>query len=409
LKSVTLIGSSSGRNAGDAALMSSIMAAVDRACGVPLRYEIPTIRPRYVRENYPNRPLPIPTLPWNLSIKMLGLPTLRSILRTDLTLIFDAILFDRALYNPLFNFLSTLYLLLPLARRRGKRMAFYNVGAGPITTAAGRRMLCRVADLMDFIAVRDEDSRGILREAGTRNPRVGVAADAAVNAEACDDETARAILRRAGLDPSAEIVALNVNTYLGSWSGSAGGSASRRAFVQTYVRAMNRALEGINAQVAVVATQHADVPLSRDVAAGLSASRPVGLVTNVDCNHAAIKGVLARVSMLFAMRLHSLILASSSLTPVAGLAYQPKLRHYFDVLGMPDLCMGFDAFSEDALARHVRRAWDGRAAQRERLRLVMPHLKEKALRTADLVGCLHRNEDVDAAFSRIFPPDERQK
>ncbi|GAI06544.1 unnamed protein product, partial [marine sediment metagenome] len=59
---------------------------------------------------------------------MLGLPTFLSVARTDMTIIFDAILFDRALYNPLFNFLSTLYFLIPFAKRKGKKIVYYNVG-----------------------------------------------------------------------------------------------------------------------------------------------------------------------------------------------------------------------------------------------------------------------------------------
>ena len=195
LTSATLLGSSSGRNAGDAALISGIMDAVDRAIGAPLRYEIPTIRPGYIRDNYPNQTVPISMMPWSGSLKMLGIPTLRSILRTDITLMFDAILFDRALFNPLFNFMSSLHLMLPYARRKGKRMACYNVGTGPVTTPTGRRMLRELAELMDFITVRDQDSYDILRDIGVQNPRIRVTADAALNAPASDRAHAERLLK----------------------------------------------------------------------------------------------------------------------------------------------------------------------------------------------------------------------
>ena len=88
--SATLLGSSSGRNTGDAALISSIMQAVNASCESNLLYEIPTIRPSYIRNNYREKVKPVGMLPWNFSIKMLGIPTYRSIMRTDLTLIFDS-------------------------------------------------------------------------------------------------------------------------------------------------------------------------------------------------------------------------------------------------------------------------------------------------------------------------------
>ena len=140
------------------------MDTVDEACGERLLYEIPTLNTDFVNRSYANRVQPVGMMPWNLSVKMLGVPTYRSVMRTDLTLLFDAILFDRSLYNPLFNFLSTLRLLLPRARKRGKLMACFNVGAGPVDSQAGREMLRHVAELMDFITVRDQESLDILRE-----------------------------------------------------------------------------------------------------------------------------------------------------------------------------------------------------------------------------------------------------
>ena len=64
LQTITLLGSSSGRNAGDAALIAAIMDGVDRACGRRLTYDIPTIRPSYIRGHYPNRTRPVGMMPW---------------------------------------------------------------------------------------------------------------------------------------------------------------------------------------------------------------------------------------------------------------------------------------------------------------------------------------------------------
>jgi len=404
MKALTLFGSSSGRNAGDAALMSSIMDAVDAACGTPLRYEIPTIRPRFVRDNYRQRVRPVGTLPWNLSVKMLGLPLYRSVMRTDLTLIFDAVLFDRALYNPLFNFLSTLALVLPLARRRGKLLACYNVGIGPVTRPAGRAMLRRLADMMDFITVRDEASFDALRQIGVSNPRVGIGADAALNAVPCGDAEAARVFAGLGLNPGAEILALNINAYLGTWSGTSAAALTKEEFLRVYAAAMNRVIAKLRVPVLLVATQHLDVPITRELMGRLKSDAPVRMISNRELSHYAVKGVLSRVRLLFAMRLHSMILASSGLTPIAGLAYQPKVHHYFRVLGMPEHSLGFEHFSEEALVRHVLNAWNARRATKDRLRRLIPDLRAKANRSAELVACLHRGGNLDAEFARLFGP-----
>ena len=379
--------------------MSSIMDAVDAACGRQLLYEIPTIKPGFVRDNYSTRTRPIGILPWNLSVKMLGVPTYRSIMRTDLTVIFDAVLFDRSLYNPLFNFLSTLYLLLPLAKRRGKKLACYNVGVGPVETEAGRRMLKKVADLMDFITTRDRASYDILMDSGVTNPSVAVAADAALNAEACEGDRSVALLRKLDLRPDEEFLALNVNCYLGTWSGAENRNMGKAEFVDTYVNALNRVLEQIKVPVLVVATQHLDVPLSREVVSRLKSPERVRFISNVEHSHYEIKGVLSRASLLFAMRLHSMILASSGLTPVAGLAYQPKIHHYFEVLGMPEYSLDFSGFSVDGVADHVLRAWKNRRDLKRQLEERMPGLQATSAAAAGLVACMDRGGDVADAFA----------
>ncbi len=402
LRSATLLGSSSGRNAGDAALISGLMQAVDSEVGEPVLYEVPTVRPAYVRDHYAgSRTRPISMMPWSLSLKMLGVPTYRSLMRTDLTLIFDAILFDRSLYNPLFNYMSTLALLLPRARRQGKRMAFYNVGAGPVPTQRGREMLRELAELMDFITVRDQASYDILREIGVKNPRMLVGADAALNVRASDDQTAERILEGLGLAADAEILAINVNAYMDTWAGSGIKPMGREKFVETYAAALRRVDRELGVPILFVCTQHMDVGITRQIMQRMPGVRQLALLTNVENDHYDVKAALRRVSLLFGMRLHAMILASSEGTPIIGIAYQPKVDHYFANVGLPECSMSFEAFSEDALVAHVLQGWAERDSLRSRLADRVPKLKAGARKAAELVGAIHRDEDLDTAFARL--------
>ena len=118
-KRICVIGNFSGRNAGDAAILQGLLKDVTAVYG-PLRFDVPTINTDFVARQYGEFDVnPVGLMPWNLSIKILGLPIVRSILRSDLILVTDAILFDRKLFNPLFNYLSTMALVLPLAKSQG--------------------------------------------------------------------------------------------------------------------------------------------------------------------------------------------------------------------------------------------------------------------------------------------------
>ena len=223
INSVCLLGSAAGRNAGDAALISGIMEAIDLRLKRRLLYRVPTLFPRFVEQTYRhNRVEAINVMPWTGSLKLFGWPTYRAVTQSDLSLVFDAVLFDRSLFNPMFNFLSSLYFLLPAAKKAGRRVGLYNCGVGPITTSLGAKMLKRVCDSCDFITVREEGSAEVLRRIWVPDDRFIVTADAALNAPGISEEEIASIYRRIGLDPSQEILAININKYLNTWSEQSG-------------------------------------------------------------------------------------------------------------------------------------------------------------------------------------------
>jgi len=402
IKRITLLGSSSGRNAGDAALIASIMDSIDETLGRRITYEIPTIRASYIRDQYDNDTVPIGMMPWHGSVKMLGVPTIRSIMRTDLTLIFDAILFDRSLYNPLFNFMWTLNLMLPYAKKRGKQIGFFNVGTGPVNTDPGKRILKNLSELADFITTRDNASEQILADLNVENPRRVTLADAAVRLKPCSDERVDEIFRELKLDPAQPILGINVNRYIDTWADDGSReSMGKDAFARTMAAAIDRMTAEHKMPVLFVNTQHHDVEIAELVASKMAKHTPVAFANNVVYNHYEIKGVLSRVDLLFAMRLHANILASSALSPIVGLNYQPKVKFYFELLGLDEYTMSFDDFTIDGVHAHLEKGWAEREQIGAALRERMPHLQSRAHAAAQFVKAIDEGTSLDDALTRI--------
>jgi len=400
-KTVTLLGSSSGRNAGDAALIASIMNELDHVSGTSLRYDIPTVRPRYIRDSYPNRTHPVGMMPWNGALRMLGLPTAASLMRTDAVVIFDAILFDRALFNPLFNFLSSLYLLLPIASARNIPIIGYNVGVGPVSTPSGRHMLRSVIERMRFCMTRDADSLELLRELGVRNPHIGLGADCALNAPAWNSSRVDEVFHRAGITTEEPVLGININRYLDTWASPSRPSMGREAFLQVYAAALTRVAEQIRVPFVFVTTQDHDVEITGDLMARMPSGVRTVLIDKRQYDHEAIKGILRRLSLLCGMRLHSLIMASAEMTPIVGLSYQPKVTHYFNELNIPDRTLLFDNFSPEALSAHILRGWEDRESLRNGLAVRIPELRLRSGICGRLLDAVqHGTEEWKAAWLR---------
>lgn len=408
MRSITLLGSASGRNAGDAALLSSIMDSVDQACDTRLLYEIPTIKPEFIWNTYDNRVRPVSIMPWNLSAKLFGLTTYQSLMRTDLSLVFDATLFDRSLYNPLFNFLSSYYALLPQAKKRGKKMACYTVTVGPCRTPKGREMLKRVLDMMDFITVRDQDSINEMIEAKVDNPNVIITNDVALNTRPSSPERIAQVCKEIGLETDKDIIALNVNPYFDSWAGLNKTPINKEQFVRTYTEAVNTAVKEIDATLMFVSTQHLDESLTREIMAGIRTKHKKVLFSNKVYTHYDLKGIMAHVSLLFAMRLHCLILTSSNHTPICSLNYLPKVHTYMKSLGLTDYSMGFEDFSAEHISSHITKAWEDRHKIRKELDNRIPRMQKEADRAAELTAALYRGESVENIINK-YKNEQMQK
>jgi len=374
--------------------MAAIMNGVDEACGRSILYEIPTIRPDYIRDHYPNNTKPVGMMPWHGALRMLGIPTARAILRADAIIIFDAVLFDRSLFNPLFNFLSSLYLLLPLAQKKGIPIIGYNVGVGPVHTKAGRKMLKSVAERMQFITVRDQDSLDLLNDVGVHNPNIRLAADAALNAPSWDEAQVKEAFDSVGLDINEPKLGINVNRYLDTWASADRESMGRDAFLDQFSKALIRVAEDVKVPFVFVTTQHHDVEISRALMEKLPKNIKTALIDNRNYDHAAVKGVLRHLDLLCGMRLHSLIMASSEMTPVIGITYQPKVAYYFRELELPDYTLSFDDFNAESLAAHIIKGWNDREHLSASLQRRIPVLQEKAAQSATLMAAMEKGQEA---------------
>ncbi len=332
-------------------------------------------------------------LPWHGSVGMLGWQTLSSIRRSNLTIIYDAMLFDRKLFNPLTNYMSSAWLYLKYLKARGSLVGFYNVGAGPVTTQWGTKMLRELAYLADFITVREVDSYNLLRDLGTPEDKMLVTADNAIPVRASSPERVRQILKEINAPLDGEILAININSYLNSWAGLGQQTLTKESFIATYSSALNRFLKEVQVPLLFVATQHSDVPVTEALMRSVDAPKGKSLFSNVNYNHHDVKGVLSRAALLFGMRLHANILATSALTPAVALVFQQKVRSYFEALGLGSNVVSFNEFSEERLLQQLRYGWQNRIAIRERLREVIPLLTKETSRAAEIVAAIDRGED----------------
>jgi len=262
--------------------------------------------------------------------------------------------------------------VVTLARLQNKPVFFYGQGIGPVNTALGRVLMKNVVNRVDFITVRDEDSREELRRLGITRPPVRVTADPALGLDvtAADAGRGRQLLAAAGVVPGLPVAGISVR----SWRGSP-------AYLDVIARvADDLAHEGWQT-VLVPMHYPADLAPSREVLARMGTG---GLLLDQPCSYLDLLDVFTAFQLVVGMRLHFLIFGALFNLPLAGIAYDPKINHFLKQINLP-LSQPVAELDYTALAARVHRLLAERETLRHKTAGLVAGLKEKAKMSADLV------------------------
>ncbi len=381
MKSITVLGSNSGRNAGDAAILSSIVSGVSSLLP-DVQFEVPTTHPGYIIKEYPQPMVkPVAVMPWNLSLRLLGAPVFTSIKRTDITLITNGIVFDHKLYNLAFNFVPSLVCLVYYANRINKPVISYNMGIGPLTKKWGKRFTKFIFDRLSLITVRDKDSYNLLREIGVSKP-IEITADSAFLNKPASKERVKEIFKKEKVNSDKGSIGINVTSYLGSWMGSRSGSLDPKGFKELIARLADDCIKKFDINVVFFATQIMDIGFIKDIMNKMENKDRVFLISNDRFTNDEIMGVMGKMEIFIGMRLHSLILASAMLAPVIGLVYAPKVRSYLKLIGQQNHAVELNTLDYQLLYSLIETTMNSKIEIREQLFPVIDNLKTKAHQSA---------------------------
>ena len=380
---ITLLGNNSGRNLGDMAIMSSILDSFSKR--LPnAEFYVPAIHSEWTTKHYGHRynVRAINVMPWTLSLRLLGLPTIRCLAKSDVALICDGIIFGKKLFNPAFNYLITLVFLVPIARLLGCKVVCYSCGIGPFPSWISRVFAKWVINDSDLVMMRERDSEKLAREIGVTQP-IEITGDAAFINPASSKERADEILTSLGISSDKPILAINVTSYIDSWLAPHERLANPNAFLDLIADGINKAQSVVKEpfQPLIVSTH----PMDEAVSQRLSAKCAGAVIDNTKYLSHDIQGVLRQCGLLVGMRFHSIVLASSVETPVVGLIYAPKVRGYLRLLECEEYGLELAALTVESFSSKLSAAWDARKELQEKQRVIIAELKRGAESAADVV------------------------
>jgi polysaccharide pyruvyl transferase CsaB len=359
---VGVLGSYGGRNVGDEAILTSLLADLQ------LRRPDASVRvfsrhPEHTRRAYPD----VEVVCWEGSSRDAMAEHLRGL---DVLLLGGGgILYDTE---------ARKYLRLArLAQDRHVPLFTYAVGAGPLTEPDDCALIRGTLDTANEVIVRDEGSKRALEEAGLRRP-VAVTADPALLLE---PEPFDVEQLRGAWHPDRPLIGMNVRE-----PGRAAEHLDVDGYHQLLAHVGDFLVHRFDAQVLFVPMERQDLRHAFAVLSHMTAAEH-GHVLHGEYRPRELLGLIANLDLAVGMRLHFLIFAAVAGVPFLPLPYAGKVVDFAQKLGAPAL-RGVVREAAGPLLAQVDRLWDERLLQAAESATRLAVLRERAAQTGERLGAL---------------------
>jgi polysaccharide pyruvyl transferase WcaK-like protein len=385
MKKVTLIGSFSGRNAGDTAILGNLLDDFAETRN-DIEFLIPTLIPSFVKKQFGHHNVrAMGMMPWHGSLKALGLANYIGMTRTDMVLITDNALFDRKLYNPLINTLWSVALFSPICKKRNIPIVFYNASVGPIDTEVGKQTLQKVLNATELVTLRDKQSQELFERLQLKCPEIHIKADCAINTVPSRKSRLDEIIRDENLFTNLTgTISFNVNAYIDNWSNT--GKLTRDDFCRIIAGSIDQVIDKLGVDVLLTVTQVMDLKITKECYQYIKNQSNVRIITNEEYSYHDIVGILAKVGSHIGLRTHSLIFCAAVNTPMVSINSYPKNTGFMRSIGQDEWMIEFDQLNRDNISNMMIKSWQEREQRKSSMAPITDIEKTKAKESVGLVN-----------------------
>lgn len=326
---VTVCGSYGKGNAGDDAILNAVIREVGMI-NPDARVCVMSRKPKYTRVKCRVRAI-YPFNPFKMAHAMLKS---RVYFNGGGSLIQDSTS-SRSLYFYLFTIIC--------AKLFGCRVMMYGCGIGPVRRPFNRRLAGAVINrFVETITLRDPNSLDELKSMKISRPKMALAADPTLILSPAKDEEIQSAFFREGLSEDGKYAAFAMR----SWH-------NIDEKIPKIAKACDYVSKTCGLTPVLIPMEHErDLPIAERIAEAMETT-PV-VIRNRHDVHTVI-GILSRMKLIVAMRLHALVFGAGAGVPVIGIAYDHKVSGFMSYVGQT-LCTPYETFDFETLKNLINLA-----------------------------------------------------
>lgn len=277
-----------------------------------------------------------------------------------------------SLLQDITSFKSLLYYLFVMRIATSSRVPvmLYAQGIGPLRRGISRKLVRMTVNRAAYITVRDEGSAELLREIGVCTPSIEVTADPAFALEPADYPLIAETMAREKIPRDSGTIGVAFRPW-----------GDPTASPIDLYRNLLAELESRTKCSCILLPMHHpdDLDFARRLATGtdypiIEGAYPPNVVL----------GLVSQMSMVVAMRLHTLIFAARAGVPPFALAYDPKVCQLMNRLDLVESTVGWNSFDAAEVASRVAETLSRRLEAVTRLHERTRECESAALRNCDV-------------------------
>ncbi len=215
---------------------------------------------------------------------------------------------------------SLLYYLfmIRIAQHYNKKVMLYANGIGPINSKTNIKRVKKVINEVDLITLREEESFKLLKSLGVEKPKIVLTADPVLTTQPSEDKVIEDIFIKEEIPLEANLIGVNIRKWkmLGDL---------KNQLAQSLEYIYNR----YKLMALFIPMSHEDMDIILETVKLVHT--PYRVLSNIYEPEELI-GMMGRMKIIIAMRLHTLIYSSIAGTPMIGLVYDPKIKGYLDYI-----------------------------------------------------------------------------
>jgi len=215
--------------------------------------------------------------------------------------------------------------LIYFAKLFKKPVMVYANGIGPINKKINRYLTKHILNKVDLISLRDDNSKKTVEELGVENKRVYVTADPVFSLQPTSIDKVNDILKNEDIPIDKPLIGIAIR----DWKNS-------KEIIEVVSKTIDYIKQSYDVNVILIPMHYPeDTNISEEVIAHCSTK---AYLLKEKYPVEDIMGIISKLELIIAMRLHSLIYAATQAVPMVGIVYDPKVEGFLDSIGLDTKC-----------------------------------------------------------------------